>query len=51
MKLHAYQEAGIDFVEQQRRGIVILGVGKGKTEIAKTPLYVNLRPRTALIGR
>jgi SNF2 family DNA or RNA helicase len=34
IKLRGYQEAGVDFVEAQRRGIVILGVGKGKTEIA-----------------
>lgn len=34
IKLKGYQKQGIQFVERQRRGLVVLGVGKGKTEIA-----------------
>lgn len=34
IELTDYQLRGVDFVEEQRRGLVVLGVGKGKTEIA-----------------
>jgi SNF2 family DNA or RNA helicase len=34
IKLKPYQEEGVEFVTNERRALIILGVGKGKTEIA-----------------
>jgi len=48
IELHDYQVDGINFVEQQRRGIVILGVGKGKTEIALRGAE-RLKSRTLIV--